>query len=62
MEGDIQIYCGQTNLVVPLSEKTTLGIGGKTTFVSIDNSATYCNKEYDNWPRNTVTEQSLHLQ
>lgn len=49
MEGDIQIYCGQTNLVVPLSEKTTLGIGGKTTFVSIDNSATYCNKEYDNW-------------
>ena len=47
MEGDIQIYCGQTNLVVPLSEKTTLGIGGKTTFVSIDNSATYCNKEYE---------------
>lgn len=49
MKGNIQIYCGQMNLAFPLSEKITFSIGGKTTFVAIDNSTSYYNKEDTTW-------------
>lgn len=49
MDGDIQIYCGQTNLVYPLSKQTQFSIGSKTTFVDINNFAIYHNKMNTIW-------------
>ena len=49
MNGDIRIYCGQTNLVYPLSKQAQFSVGGKTTFVSIDNSTIYRNKKNTTW-------------
>ena len=59
MSGDIQLYCGQTNLVYPLSKRSKLSAGGKTTFISIDNTAIYHRNEND--IRQEITSLNNHF-
>lgn len=49
LEGNIRIYCGQSDLNLQLSEKTTFGIGGKTIYVTINNAAIYHDKVKETW-------------
>lgn len=52
LNGNIYMYSAQTNTTIPLSSQTILHVGGKCTWVDLDNSAFYQKYRLNNWQMN----------
>lgn len=49
MQGNINLYIGQADAVYPLNERWKLQVGGKASFVAIDNTAGYMRPSVSGW-------------
>lgn len=49
MRGNINLYVGQADAVYPMNERWKLQVGGKTSFVAIDNTAGYMRPSVSGW-------------
>ncbi len=53
IDGIIDIYAGETSITLPLSRKIKLNAGAKSSFIRIDNSASYARRANNAWVENT---------
>ena len=53
MDGKIHIYAAESNITFLIGKNSKIRTGGKTSFISVDNSAVYHNKLYNEWIENS---------